>query len=1802
MGQGGASTGGGGLPYGSVQNPVDPGSASGSSTSYQSGHGGGAVRINATGRVVVNGSIKANGQIGTTYYGAGGSGGSIWITCDVFYGTNGTVEASGGSVGYAYAGAGGGGRISVEYNAGSQGSANKPSVTFLADPGAASYGQTYANPSYGADLGTLYFPDDGILDPNWVPHRGQWTVPGTNHVFSTLVLSNAWLRFPGENENVTISNNLLLTGAKLDLGGDAMVTTTLATANYYYPLARTNGPALRCGGDVTLTNSSVLHLFAGQTNGTAGAYGGLLGITGKLEIASGSWVYPWSHPTNGGSIKMELGTVMVQPGGGVNADYVGFIGALPRDSGRGYVGFGPGRAAGSVAAAGYGGRGADYSTINGGMPYGSVSDPTDPGSGGSGEANVYVGGNGGGLIWITATGAVTMHGTLTALGAYGGDGGGSGGGINLRCATFAGTSGVIRADGGSTANSGGGGGRIAIVPSDSAGQASLAKPRVRFSAAKGAASTYTAYDVGTIYLGDLGLFDSAWLPHAGQIQFSSSTVAFDSLTLTNGAIRFSQEGLQFTVTNDLLVSGPSALLGFGGNKTFRFQYDTSNEMLSSESAGPVLAVGGNLVVTNGGSLTIYGGLTNAAGPDYGALVTVGQTLFVATNSWIRPVSHLTNGGSVCFQARDVVVLTNGGFNADYRGFKKAGTERVAGYGPGAARGVDSGAGYGGIGGLYTAPRGGTYGSSNAPIDAGSGGAGEANVSFRGGNGGGLIRIHATNDITINGTLSAVGQTGNSGYGGGAGGGIYLTSRGFFGAVGGVIKADGASGTYIGGGGGRIAVVRMPSHVGYQGTYSAAAGSGGAGANAPSNGTIVILNDTNYPLINNEDTQNITANGAEMIGNLTTNGSSAASVYVYWGTNDGGTVKGAWNTNTALGVRSPGYVTNDLSGLLAGGTKYYYRFYATNASGDEWAPATTNFSTMGSVSVDNGGGATAVTQTSATLRGTMLGGFPTPSVYICWSTANTPSTSTGDWQHVEAMGEQSGAFSTNLTGLLANQTYYYRCYAINIYGEDWADEVTNFTTLSPSVTISDAVVTEGAPLTTVNADFTLTLSATSAVAVSVDAASAGGSAASDGDFVATNGTVVFPAGTVTRTFVVVVNGDSADEFPSEDFSVGLSSPSGVTVADSLGLGTITDDDDVADTKRWNGTANWNADSFWTPYGRPSPSDVAIIQSGTVTLTNPASLVSLVVSNGTSLVMSNWMTKVTAAGDVTVLTNASITLPPAFTNSAMSNRVWIACSNLTLVAGGTINVDGKGYAGGPRQPVSRGNGPSNAGLYSGGGHGGHGGSYGGNSISPPYGNAEAPETPGSGGGGDNDSYGTAGGGAVRIEASGHVLVNGTITGNGDGSGGYCNGSGGGIWLTCRTFGGTGIVRANGAVGNGNYSFGGGGRIAVVVDSAAQAALAKPRVVLSAARGTGTYYWKAPNMGTLYLSDVVLLDEVWLPHTGRLHFPGGSWAVNSLVVSNGWVRLEKEGFQLSVSNDLQVIGTGAGLDLGGNVAVTSQYTFVREMIYSETNGPTLAVGGNLTLDQGTFLTIYGGMTNVSREYGAVVSVGGTVTVNSNAWIYPHSNPTNGGSPFFSVGNLVVATGNSGINADGRGFRRMMPFTGETIGRGPGGAGADSGGSYGGTGAVYFLPAGQTYGSSNAPTDPGSGGGCEQSFTYGAGNGGGLIRVDAARLIRVNGTLSANGAVSLSGSSYGCGSGGGIYLSCQTFDGAAGAVIRADGASGYAGGGGGRIAIKRIPGLQTYQGGVTASAGTTVYGTAGTGTIVWLVMPYPGTVFHVR
>ncbi|MBT4498112.1 MAG: choice-of-anchor D domain-containing protein, partial [Gemmatimonadetes bacterium] len=70
----------------------------------------------------------------------------------------------------------------------------------------------------------------------------------------------------------------------------------------------------------------------------------------------------------------------------------------------------------------------------------------------------------------------------------------------------------------------------------------------------------------------------------------------------------------------------------------------------------------------------------------------------------------------------------------------------------------------------------------------------------------------------------------------------------------------------------------------------------------------------------------------------------ADAIIYWGTTDGGTTDGSWDDAESIPAVTQGTdFSAELTGLVAG-RQYYYRSYASNSKGSDWADSTVPFMT------------------------------------------------------------------------------------------------------------------------------------------------------------------------------------------------------------------------------------------------------------------------------------------------------------------------------------------------------------------------------------------------------------------------------------------------------------------------------------------------------------------------------------------------------------------------------------------------------------------------------------------------------------------------------------------------------------------------------------------------------------------------------------------------------------------------------------------------------------------------------------------
>lgn len=167
---------------------------------------------------------------------------------------------------------------------------------------------------------------------------------------------------------------------------------------------------------------------------------------------------------------------------------------------------------------------------------------------------------------------------------------------------------------------------------------------------------------------------------------------------------------------------------------------------------------------------------------------------------------------------------------------------------------------------------------------------------------------------------------------------------------------------------------------------------------------------------------------------------------------------------------------------------------------------------------------------------------------------------------------------------------------------------------PCLSVNDVSVTEN-DSGTVDATFTVTLSAATAQTVRVNlfALSGGGGfssnftpATKDADFADAPGTVTFLPGETTKTFSVPVKGDLIDE-PDQLFTLMLTTPVNALISDGRGIGTIVDNDapatiSINDVSVAEGNFNSLSATFTVSLNGPSEKAVTVqyaLEPGTAT---------------------------------------------------------------------------------------------------------------------------------------------------------------------------------------------------------------------------------------------------------------------------------------------------------------------------------------------------------------------------------------------------------------------------------------------------------------------------------------------------------------------------------------------------------------------------------------------------------------------------
>jgi hypothetical protein len=514
---------------------------------------------------------------------------------------------------------------------------------------------------------------------------------------------------------------------------------------------------------------------------------------------------------------------------------------------------------------------------------------------------------------------------------------------------------------------------------------------------------------------------------------------------------------------------------------------------------------------------------------------------------------------------------------------------------------------------------------------------------------------------------------------------------------------------------------------------------------------------------------------------------------------------------------------------------------------------------------------------------------------------------------------------------------------------------------------------------------------------------------------------------------------------------------------------------------------------------------------------------------------------------VLVHSGGTLTAHSWNGATGGVVFFKAESVTVENGGLITTQGLGY-------TSANNGP---GRGSGGSHGGYGGL---NNTGLPYGSLFEPLTMGSAA----SNY-SNGGGIIKIDVRGTLLVEGILRADARDPGYYSHGSAGGsIWLTVGSLSGSGTIRANGAIAYtfGDEASGAGGRIAAYfaenVFSGVFSAAAGDKGHIG---GPGTIYLKNTATGHRKL----LVDN--LGRSGRqavLTDPViTDWVFDEIaLVRNGHLEL------LDPSDTIPLTIENMAGDGTGQLYLGSDYTYT----YPELHGIGLYIEEGVTLTLPADLTARGvhffndgvleGITNLTLtsdgssnsqvRLGALGNSAGqspgtyvfdTIILDPNQVLELAGDPTSGRGVTINTTNMAIG---GHLSADGLGYTSDH--------NGPGAPTNDySGAGHGGRGGG--SAGGPAYGDYQEPVTLGSAG------RKNCSDGGGAMRLILTGTMEIpdGGVVSAN--ADKAQTYCGAGAGGSIWIEAQAIIGE-GVVEAKGGDARYTyessgGGGGGRIAI---------------------------------------------
>ena len=338
----------------------------------------------------------------------------------------------------------------------------------------------------------------------------------------------------------------------------------------------------------------------------------------------------------------------------------------------------------------------------------------------------------------------------------------------------------------------------------------------------------------------------------------------------------------------------------------------------------------------------------------------------------------------------------------------------------------------------------------------------------------------------------------------------------------------------------------------------------------STGLGTITDDDDLPALSIDD-----VSVAEAAGNtqftVTLSPASAKTVTVNYATADGTAAAGTEYTSASNTLTfTPGITTQNISVTIADDTadeedKTYNvnLSVAVNASitGSTGLGTITDDDAEPSLTINNVSVAEAAGNAQFTVT---LSPASAKTVTVNYATADgTAAAGTEYTSASNTLTFTPGITTQNISVTIADDTADEedKTYNVNLSGAVNAS-ITGSTGLGtitdddaePALSIDDVSVAEAAG----NAQFTVTLSPSSAKTVTVNYATADGTAAAGTEYTSASNTLTFTPGITTQNISVTIADDTADE-EDKTYNVNLSGAVNASITGSTGLGTITDDD-------------------------------------------------------------------------------------------------------------------------------------------------------------------------------------------------------------------------------------------------------------------------------------------------------------------------------------------------------------------------------------------------------------------------------------------------------------------------------------------------------------------------------------------------------------------------------------------------------------------------------------------------------------------